>query len=145
MYMNLRRGLWFAGLSFLTATGVMSQTDGRNLPVVRILGESYYYYEAGRNESSYAIAKEMGWDPVVLSEMNPNLSSPIEKGTVIYYPVTARSADSYGRKSDSTSNLSGSSGCAISHTVERGETVYSIARRYNVTTDAIYAMNPDSQ
>lgn len=143
--MNLRRGLWFAGLSFLTATGVMSQTDGRNLPVVRILGESYYYYEAGRNESSYAIAKEMGWDPVVLSEMNPNLSSPIEKGTVIYYPVAARSADSYGRKSDSTSNLSGSSGCAISHTVERGETVYSIARRYNVTTDAIYAMNPDSQ
>ena len=31
------------------------------------------------------------------------------------------------------------------HTVEQGQTVYSISRMYNVTADAIYALNPESR
>jgi len=31
------------------------------------------------------------------------------------------------------------------HTVEKGETVYSIAKKYNTTEAAIYQLNPDAK
>lgn len=104
-----------------------------DLPIVKILGENYYFYEVTESESPYGLAKRFGWDVKTLSEVNPEMNSPLEKGSVVYYPVPHSEID--------TSEAEPSR----KHTVARGETVYSLANKYHVTVDAIYAANPKSQ
>lgn len=132
------RSLFLSG-GMALAIALSGYGQNRNLPVVKILGETYYYYEVGKDESVYAIAKAHGWDPAVLARMNPNISSPLEKGTVIYYPVAvSEETTTVDPAEEAVSNR-------LSHVVEKGETVYSIARRYGVTVDGIYATNPSAQ
>lgn len=114
----------------LLFTGLFAKQP--TLPMVSISGNQYYLYEAKKGDSLYGIAVTLGWDQDTIKKYNPNLSSPYSKGDVIYYPV--------GKEVSSKI----SEGTTM-HKIARNETVYGIAKKYGVSPDAIYELNPGSQ
>lgn len=68
-----------------------AETD---LPIVKFLNKSFYYYETEKGESLAGIAKKFGWDLVTLENANKEVMLPLSKGTLLYYPVVKASKDS---------------------------------------------------
>lgn len=112
------------------------------LPIVEILGSRYYVYETKKDDTLFGIARQYGWDDSELKRLNPNALSPLKKGTKVYYPVKymANRADK-----DTVSDLTAYEAQPVMHLIKRGETVYSIARMYDMPVDAIYKLNPGSK
>lgn len=109
------------------------------LPTVIILGKQYYRYETKKGDSLFGIASHYGWDTEVLNELNPNISSPIAKGTIIYYPVTDNIT------ADNTDSADSFVTEQVTHLVQSGETVYSICKAYDLNMNELYALNPDAR
>ncbi|MCM1153239.1 MAG: LysM peptidoglycan-binding domain-containing protein [Muribaculum sp.] len=119
-------------LSTLTLCCAIAGSSAAVLPEVTILGRQYYRYEAKKGDSLYGIAKEYGWDQALITSLNPELSSPFKEGQIIYYPVPE------SKKNETRVGT-------VSHQVAKGETVYGISKKYNVSTEQIYAANPGSE
>lgn len=123
------RRLWI--LALLVCVLGMQNADAYIKGSVNILGMEYTEYEVGKGESLYGIAKTMNWDVDQICALNPGIEANIKEGTVIYYPV-ATTPSPHGEDT-------------ISYEVSRSETVYSIAKQFNLTPEDIYAANPQSQ
>ena len=115
------------------------------LPRVEILGKEYFCYEVKKGESVYGIAKEHGWDIEELVRLNPNTVANLEKGARLYYPtgnvVVVREETADFEPLD----LSTLPVEPLTHIVKKGETVYSIARQYNIPLETIYASHPSAK
>lgn len=124
-------------LSIVASAALSSMAAAPELPIVMILGRPYYCYESSKGESLFGISNRYGWDMELISQLNPNVGSPLQKGTLIYYPAeetVEQSDDNTGEKRQ-----------AVVHTVKPGETVYSIARAYGLSVDDFYRMNPSAR
>lgn len=129
-------------LSCLAAA--MTMAAGKpNLPKVEIFGKEYYYHEIKRGESIYGIAKKYDWDLEELVKLNPVASAEMKKGERLYYPINLEPADS--SPATSTDEQEPIKTEPITHTVKRGETVYSISKQYNIPLDSIYAIYPSTK
>lgn len=122
-----------AGSLALTAQNV-------NLPTIKVQGKEYYYYKVQGGDSPYGICKKFGWDEQTLRECNSNFATKVKKGQTIYYPASPDYTPSVPDKKVAVAFPE-----AVTHTVARGETVYSIASLYGVPVAVIYANNPDSR
>lgn len=109
------------------------------LPVVEIQGNQYYVYEAKKNQTFFNIASEFNWNVEELMHVNSKVTSPLAKGTKVYYPCNVESQKA------NFSNIQESDIEAISHLVKKGETVYSLANLYHVPVEQIYKLNPGSR
>ena len=118
----------------------VAQNNTAELPVVELLGDSYYMYTAKKGESLFGVARRFGWDDKKLIELNPSVESPLKKGVKIYYPVAAADKKTASNVKKEAAGLS-----ELRHTVQRGETVYGIASMYAVPVETIYALNPASR
>lgn len=123
----------------LSAASVFSAPK---LPVVEILGSRYYVYETAKDDTLFGIARKYGWDDTELKRLNPKAVSPIKKGMKVYYPVK-EAAQSTGQLE--VEDLTAYEARPVMHLIKRGETVYSIARMYDMPVDAIYKLNPQSK
>lgn len=123
--------LVLCGISSITVFG---QTP--NLPTVDMLGGQYYFYEVESDDSAYGIAKKFGWDYDELCRLNPQVIKNLKKGAVVYYPT--------GNPTAETTPISDVIGEAkvITHVVRKGDTVYSIAHKYNIPVETIYQYYP---
>lgn len=117
-----------AGLLMTMSLAMLAQTS--KLEKINILGKEYYCYTASEGESLYGVSKTTGWDQALISSMNPELSSPLKDGQKIIYPVGEKTVATHGD---------------TEHLIAKGETVYSISRRYNVTPEDIYKANPGAE
>lgn len=131
-----------AAFSLLIIAGSISiYAQSVNLPTVKIHGKEYYYYKVQKSDSPYGICKKFGWDEQKLRTCNDGFAAKVSKGQTIYYPVSDESfVAEMPEKHKVNVNPQ-----PISHTVARGETVYSIAHLYGVPVDVIYATNPDAR
>ncbi len=125
---------------FLSASAAVSPKD---LPKVNIAGSEYYMYEVKKGDSLYGIANRFGWNLDRLDELNPSLGNKLEKGAKVYYPV-AMDDRKYenGVVSDFTPPEVYP---VIRHVVKKGDSVYSIAKMYDVKIDKIYLYNPSAK
>ena len=114
-----------------------AETD---LPKVTILGKTFYYYESKKGESLFGIANHFGWDPEILTNTNKDVSSPLDKGTLIYYPAPKTERTPSAKRQTALSE-----GGSITHTVKSGETIYGISKFYDVPLETIYALNPSAR
>lgn len=124
----------------LSVTGTADSIS--KLKKTEILGKEYYIYEVKKGESAYGIAKKNGWDLEELVKLNPDVSSSIKKGDVLYYPTGQEiiKAETVKPVEIDFSSLE-----PIRHKVKKGETVYSISRQYNIPLDLIYRYNPSAK
>lgn len=126
----------------LAATYIPALATTPDLPKVEILGKEYFYHEIKKGESIYGIAKKYDWNLDELVRLNPNSASEMKKGTRLYYPT--------GKVTVVTEILEDPVPAdtvfePIRHEVKKGETVYSIAKKYNIPLDDIYASYPSAK
>ncbi len=132
---KFRYRISFLLMSLMVAATLCAQSS---CPVVDIQGKRYYTYEVKKGDSIYRIAKAHGWNPEIISKLNPIASLDLKQGGRLYYPVEDDSENNATLQRDQVSE-------SITHIVVKGETVYSIARKYNVTPDLIFYQNPWSR
>ena len=135
---RIKRILIVCGLSLLVAGSAWAQSG--NVSRTSILGKEYYVYTANDGESLYGTAKKNGWDQQVILTLNPKLEFPLNSGDRVYYPVGKELEDS-DNAAPAESGLTGDS--VVTHNVARGETLYSLAKKYNTTVEDIIRENPD--
>lgn len=121
------------------SAAISSFAQKNSLSVVELLGEKYYVYKAKKGDSLFGIARTFGWDDNKLAELNPSAVSPLKKGMLIYYP-TGEKVDVNEAAREIFSEQS-----ELHHDVKRGETVYSIAKMYNMPVERLYTLNPSSR
>lgn len=128
-----------AALSIFSSTVVAENAP--SLPTVSIAGKNYYVYEIKKGDSLYGIANRFGWNLNQLIELNPSMKNKATRGAKIYFPTTA------DQPFDSSSEdfIPLDSYPVVRHFVKKGETVYSIARLYQVPVETIYQYNPSSR
>lgn len=121
---------------FLLLTCVSYSQDKKSSPVRKtkssatINGAKYLLHTVEKGQTLFAIAKfyKLEVNDIVLE--NPEAINGIKPGQVLRIPTDKKVA------------LNDTSNC-IAHTVEKGETVYSITKKYNVSNERLKALNPE--
>lgn len=106
-----------------------------DLPVKRINGKDYYYYAVQRGESLMDVAKKIGVSRDDILRNNPGAADGVRRGMNIYLPV----AEFTSEQSNSDASAQGGN---LRYKVEKGETLYGIAYKFDVSPDDIIALNP---
>ncbi|MFO0362061.1 MAG: LysM peptidoglycan-binding domain-containing protein [Flavobacteriales bacterium] len=121
-----------AGL-LVTLTGCASIAQ-ISAPVEVQDGKSYYMHTVKKGETTYAISKAYGCDINDLLSSNPGTDAGIKEGQVLRIPVEKA-------KAKVTVFVPDASGF-INHEVQKRETLFGIARMYNVDVNDIAEANP---
>lgn len=123
----------------LCLAGLVSTAAGLRLPVKKIAGESYYYYKVGGNETVDAIAKKIGVSAQDIIKFNPSAAQGVTKKQLLFFPVEAYKTDA----SPASHNVAVAPE-VVKHIVKKSETLYGIAKLYDMSVDELVAANPSS-
>lgn len=147
--MNCRKHIlkFVAGLFLFGLPVCMSAVE---LPIKKINGEDYYYYEVQPKETVFGLCRRLNLTKAEIVKHNPSVADGLRAGTVLYFPVElldGKGATSSGTGDSSTSYTSEPSrhipvSRATSHHVKKGETVYGICRHYGISEEDLLALNP---
>lgn len=121
-------------LCFLFGANVLVAQQN-DLDKIVLKGKEYYLHKVKKSEGLFRIGVNYGVSQKELLEANPEVAFGLKEGQLIKIPVIP------GRNS---SNDEIAATDYIFHTVEKGQTVYFISRKYNVPLDVIYKNNPGS-
>ncbi len=93
-----------------------------NYPKKEINGKQYYEYVVQKSEGFYSISKKFGVTEEEIKAVNPGTENGLTLNAVLLIPVKAASY--------------------TTHVVDKKETLYSLSKKYDVTYDDLYALNP---
>lgn len=126
---------------FVACAGPSHAQDGikKSKKTETVEGKKYYLHTVEKGQTLYAIAKayELTVNDVLLE--NPDAMNGIKPGQVLRVPFEKKAVVPLAVITPDTSKK------FLIHKVEAGQTVYSIAKKYNVTENDIYNNNPDSR
>jgi LysM repeat protein len=126
---------------------------------VNSFGQQIKYHTVAKNENIRQISLKYQLTPYDIIKANPNLSEPLKIGSKIVIPVddkTTVSSNNSSINSDLNTNLNQIADADTSdvgldnqgpsniiyHNVQKKETLYSLAKKYNTTIEDIYEKNP---
>lgn len=112
----------FLIISVLCLGGYSAFAQVPNTPIEVKEGKSYYAHIVQKGETIYGLSRTYKTTDKAIFSANPGSEQGIKLGQVLYIPVTASKTD---RK----------------HNVIKGETLYAISRKYEVTVDDIVRAN----
>ncbi len=96
--------------------------------------QNYRYHTIVARETLYSVSRTYSLKPEDLMAANPGLSAEsFRAGTIIRIPVSEAQQDFTPYREQTQT---------VVHTVQKGETLYSIAREYGVEVDVIQKNNP---
>ncbi len=110
----------------LICSSVLSQVQ--SYPIKEVNGIEYYVYTVEVREGFYALKRKFDISQEEVIKHNPDAKDGLKVGQQVLIPVN-RGAQK-------------SSGNYVEHTVEKQQTLYAISKKYDVTIDAIKALNP---
>lgn len=119
----------------LVTASAMSST----LSKVTVMGKPYYKYQVKKGDTMYGVARQFGWDEKIIQQSNPGEMTTLQKGSMLYYPCDSEETV---QKEDSNNNTSTAGKDGVTHRIERGETLNSIARMYGMTAKELQMLNP---
>lgn len=90
---------------------------------ITIDGISYFLHKVKKRESLYAIAKLYGVEIMDIKKANPKIKAKLRRGKTLKIPIL-------------DTNF-------IYHKITKGQTIYSVAKLYNVTEEDIIVNNPN--
>ncbi len=128
------------GVFFLTVLllGLAPVASGQDYPQRSIGGQDYYIYTVEPGNTLFGIARSFSIAVNDLKKANPGADQGLEIGQEVWVPINAIDRRK-ARKSDIRTD-----GEYLSHTVQRKETLFSIAKLYGVSTKDITDLNPDA-
>ncbi|MCC8088380.1 MAG: LysM peptidoglycan-binding domain-containing protein [Rikenellaceae bacterium] len=119
--------------------GVCSQSiNVRSDNRVIVAGEQFYVHHVRKGETLFSLSRTYGVDRNEIIKYNPTAAEGLQEGAVIKVPVSEQSIESEQK------NILGrvNNRRTTRHLVNKGETAYSISKRYAVTIDDIITANP---
>lgn len=130
--MKLRSLSLFIVLLTALVTSLSASADVKSLPIVNLRGQQYHYYTVNPKETVYTLCRELGISKEEMLKHNPSVADGLKAGMTLYFPIEVRTLEDEARKQV----------VDISHTVEKGETIYGLAHKYGVTKEDILEQNP---
>ncbi len=112
----------FSAVISTLAWGV-SGNEGLNYPKKQINGKIYYEYTVQKSEGFYSICKRFGVSEEEIKAVNPGTQNGLAFDSVILIPYKEQRY--------------------TIHEVNRKETLYSISKKYDVTFEDLYEINPE--
>ncbi len=100
--------------------------------IEKINGKKYYIHEIQKGETIYSVSKAYGVDKNIIALENPEVFEKFSVGQILHIPY------------EINDNSSGKTNVKI-HEVTKGETLYSISKKYNVTIKELLKNNPDAE
>jgi LysM repeat protein len=125
---------FFLQLSFSYAQEKNSTPIAKTKSSATINGTHYYLHTVEKGQTLYAIAKFYGFDLNDLVIENPEAIDGIKPGQVLKIPFEKKKIVKKAEVDTSSYVL---------HTVEKGQTIYSITKQYNVTDEKLKVLNPE--
>lgn len=111
-------------VTLLSATVLLQASASvEDLPVTTVDGKTYYYYEVQPKETIYSLTHKLGVTKEDIIRHNPSVADGLKAHSTLYFPATSPSD-------------------TRTHQVEKGETIYGIAKKYGITTDRLIELNP---
>jgi LysM repeat protein len=111
--------------------GLLTLSPGDSLRMEMINGKPHVVHQVGEKETLYGLSKRYGTTVADILTVNPTADAGLEVGQILKIP--------YGGKPKAPDAVKTSQG--IVHRVAAKETMFSIARQYNVSVDDIKAWN----
>ncbi len=108
----------------------------KSTKIETIDGKKYYDHTVEKGQTLYAIAKVYGLTVNDILLENPDALNGIKPGQVLKIPFEKPAPVVKSNPADTTYFI---------HKVESGQTVYSLAKQYNVTEESILKLNPDAK
>lgn len=108
-----------------------AQTD--SLKVHQINGKNYYIHVVEPGNTLYSIYKKYNVPIDVIEKENPSVADGLSLGEKIFIPV----------KKDSEEEFQSIDGNYFLHKVEKGRTLYSLAKEFNLQQKDIVTLNPE--
>ncbi|MBQ0735725.1 LysM peptidoglycan-binding domain-containing protein [Aquimarina celericrescens] len=89
------------------------------------IAQQYKSHTVAKGENVYRIAKRYNTTPEAIYKINPTAKDGIKEGQILAIPVT----DDQEYKT---------------HVVEKGDTVFNLSQKYNISQETIYILNPEA-
>ncbi len=106
----------------------------KDLPVKTVNGRLYHYYEVPAKETVYSLCYKLDISKDEMVRHNPSVADGLRAGMTLFFP---------GEESAETAvQPSAAPGRVVSHHVQKGETIFGIAHKYGVNTEAVIEQNP---
>lgn len=118
------------------ATTMLATGQAVELPVTVVDGKEYYYYDVQPKETIFTLSQRLGMSREAIIDANPAVADGLKAYTRLYFPVDK------GKVEISPATVGDQ---ALNHTVEKGETLYGISKRYGVTVDRLIELNPQAR
>ncbi|MCB9173324.1 MAG: LysM peptidoglycan-binding domain-containing protein [Flavobacteriales bacterium] len=109
----------------------MAQSD--SLEIHQINGKNYYIHVVAPGNTLYSIHKKYNVPLDVIEKENPSVANGLSLGEKIFIPV----------KKDAEQEFQSINGNYFLHKVEKGRTLYSLAKEFNLQQKDIVALNPE--
>ncbi|MDR0829865.1 MAG: ABC transporter substrate-binding protein [Prevotellaceae bacterium] len=120
-----------------------SMAWAQDYPKTTIDGKEFYQYTPEKGKGYYDINRKFGVSQAEVEEYNPYLKEKgIQANKIILIPVKKTESKPAAIVAETTVKQQIN---FTEHTVEKKETVFSIAQKYGVAIDSIYKYNPDSR
>ncbi len=123
---------------FIIGFNVLTYAQKAGTPIVTKGGKQYYAHTVQKGETVYGLSRTYNTTDKVIYQENPSAESGIKVGEIIYIPVANGNTNKkpeFSNKQDIKSSTK--------HTVAKGETLYGISRKYNITVDELVKANPE--
>lgn len=111
-----------------------------DLPVTTVGGRKCYYYDVQPKESIYQVAQKLGVTRDDILEGNPSAADGLKPRMRLFFDV-----DEFADMAPGTRKAIYVAAAGVTrHTVQKGETLYGIARKYGMSPDVLSRMNPQA-
>ncbi len=106
----------------------------KDLPVKTVNGRLYHYYEVPAKETVYSLCYKLDISKDEMIRHNPSVADGLRAGMTLFFLVE--------ESAETAVQPSAAPGRVVSHHVQKGETIFGIAHKYGVNTEAVIEQNP---
>lgn len=131
-----------SALMLILTAGAMQAIE---LPIKKINGKEYYYYQVKPKETIYSLCKQFGLTKAELIKYNPVVADGLRANQILYFPVDEMdqiTAEKEAPQEKSKPKTIDVASVESTHFVEKGETIYGISKHYGITEEELIAANP---
>lgn len=147
MNKTMKKLFFFLLLLFLTCNLMAQVQVERSTEIVKISGKEYYMHHVKSGETLYSISTTYQVSIEEIEQLNPEVKDGLMAGQVIGIPVvqgqeTESAPEVSETHSESTVNESNALQVGKNYTVQSGEDLYAIAKKFGIDVADFKAVNP---
>lgn len=123
-----------------------ASADLTSLPTKTVNGVQYYYYTVRPGDTVYSLSREFGVAKDDIVKYNPSVANGLQAYQTLLFPATISTVkQSQANRVNSTTSSVVAASSVQTYEVKKGDTGYGISKRYGMTTEEFYQLNPSAR